>query len=261
MVGQGQTPRKRERGHGRHQSASQRNHPHRQQRDGGGLGTASDYDSDAAQAQLLDQQSREAPPPPPNPALLNRTNTDLNLSVLRRYVPAIHSILSIAANAVVYTFAAATSSWERTGAEGTYFLCFLTPKDAGTATATGPPRACIFVLNRRGLENTVLDLGKVENFEVMDEIYIFKMAEGGQDGFGGGTPDHGVVGVWIHAEDQETRMANAVMIQETMRLVRSGHAYVEGEDPGEGQRSEAAWPDGRQISVGELLGAHNGIGG
>ncbi|RNJ57028.1 hypothetical protein D7B24_006552 [Verticillium nonalfalfae] len=273
-----QTPRgKRGGGHARHSSASHRHaNP-----------VTSDYDSDAPAHALLDQN---AAAPAPNPALLNRTNTDLNLAALRRHIPAIHSILSIAANAVVYTFAPATSSWERAGIEGTYFLCFLAP-DAGSAqdpsiaaaAAAAPPRACIFVLNRRGLNNVSIDLASVGHFEVMDGIYIFRLDEG-TDVLAGVKPegdaadaaiDTTVIGIWIHTEDDETRMSNAVMVQETLRLVQTGEAHVEddavqaqGQGQGQGQEQEyvppaaAAQPTGRKLSVSALFGvAPNGLSG
>ncbi|KAF3356932.1 Ankyrin repeat protein nuc-2 [Verticillium dahliae VDG1] len=228
-----QTPRgKRGGGHARHSSASHRHaNP-----------VTSDYDSDAPTHALLDQN---AAAPAPNPALLNRTNTDLNLAVLRRHMPAIHSILSIAANAVVYTFAPATS----------------------------------------------IDLATVGHFEVMDGIYIFRLDEG-TDVLAGVKPegdaadaaiDTTVVGIWIHTEDDETRMSNAVMVQETLRLVQTGEALVEddavqaqaqgqphsqGQAQAHGQQQDygppaaAAQPAGRKLSVSALFGvAPNGLSG
>ncbi|KAH7363268.1 hypothetical protein B0T11DRAFT_92464 [Plectosphaerella cucumerina] len=246
MPGQGQTPKKRT--HARNLSASHR------------AAGVSDYDSDAAQLG----------PPAPNPALLNRTNTEINLAVLRRYLPTINTILTTAANAVVYTFAPETSSWERTGTEGTYFLCFLAP-DAppSEAAPASPPRACIFVLNRRGLENTIIDLGKVENFEVMDEIYIFKMAEdaGGIGGAVAGT-DTSVVGVWIHTQDEESRMEHAAMVQEAVNIVQTGRAYVEEETQtfAEAETTTTTTTTtttvtGKSISLSELFGGRGGVTG
>ncbi|KAH6670861.1 hypothetical protein F5X68DRAFT_215402 [Plectosphaerella plurivora] len=242
MPGQGQTPKKRT--HARNLSASHR------------TAGVSDYDSDAAQLG----------PPAPNPALLNRTNTEINLAVLRRYIPNIHTILTTAANAVVYTFAPETSSWERTGTEGTYFLCFLAPEAAASeAVPAPPPRACIFVLNRRGLENTIIDLGKVENFEVMDEIYIFKMAEdaGPIGGAVAGT-DSSVVGVWIHTQDEESRMEHAAMVQEAVNIVQTGKAYVEEKEVQsytEVASTTTTTVTGKRISVSELFGSRGGVTG
>ncbi|ROT43671.1 PH domain-like protein [Sodiomyces alkalinus F11] len=269
----GPTPRKRT--HGRQPSNSHRH------------GQASDYDSDAAHQQLLlDNQQSQLPPP--NPALINRTNTELNLSVLQRYLPSIHTILSIAANAVVYSFNSSTSSWDRAGIEGTYFLCLLQPDPAAAAK----PGACLFVLNRRGLENKILDLSRVAHFEVMDEIYIFNMEpepESPSDahhpvqvasGSGGDqTSDDGsrVVGVWIHADDKETRMTNAAMVQEAIRSVRAGHGEEDDvEEPGvpnypqqerpvqaaEAPSRTTGGTVGQRLNVDDLfLASRNGAGG
>lgn len=274
----GPTPRKRT--HGRQPSNSHRH------------GHTSDYDSDVAyqQQHLLDNQQSQLPPP--NPALINRTNTELNLSVLRRYLPSIHSILSIAANAVVYSFDSSTSSWERAGIEGTYFLCLLQPDETPADPTTAPtqPGACIFVLNRRGLENMILHLSSVAHFEVMDEIYIFNTepnsddrnhyAAQGTSGSDQTSADGRVVGIWIHANDKETRMANAVMVQEAIRLVRAGQGddnpvgqplgvtggdqqqYASGQAAEHGQSHAPGPMPGQRLSVSELFGMpHNGVGG
>ncbi|WYZ46721.1 hypothetical protein EsH8_IX_000946 [Colletotrichum jinshuiense] len=227
-------PNTRKRGHNRIPSAS-------------GLGprpVQSDYESDAAH--YIDSH----PVPNPNPALFNRTNTELNLSVLRRYLPSINSTLSIAANAVVYTFNPSLPGWDKTGIEGTYFLCMQDP-----APGTQTPRACIFVLNRRGLENVILDLGDVADFEVMDEIYIFRLR--------GEAESNKVMGIWIHADKEDTRVMNAALISETLKHVR----IAEEKAPGAGvpaQEEElgpAMQAIGRRLSLSDLFGAQNGVKG
>ncbi|KAK2016111.1 Dcp1-like decapping family protein [Colletotrichum eremochloae] len=237
-----QTPRKR--GHARHSSASGH----------GPRPVQSDYESDAAH--YVDSH----PVPEPNPALLNRTNTDLNLSVLRRYLPSINSTLSIAANAVVYTFNPSLPGWDKTGIEGTYFLCMQDPAPA----APTAPRACIFVLNRRGLENVILDLGDVADFEVVDEIYIFRLR-----GSGGSDEDEGnnkVMGIWIHADKDNTRVMNAALITETLKHVRvagdqndaDGAAAASAPQEELGPAMQAI---GRRLSLSDLFGAQNGTKG
>ncbi|TQN69825.1 MRNA-decapping enzyme 1B [Colletotrichum shisoi] len=230
------TPRKR--GHARHSSASGH----------GPRPVQSDYESDAAH--YIDSH----PVPVPNPALFNRTNTDLNLSVLRRYLPSINSTLSIAANAVVYTFNPSLPGWDKTGIEGTYFLCMQDPAPgAGPAT----PRACIFVLNRRGLENVILDLGDVADFEVVDEIYIFRLRGGEEDG-------SKVMGIWIHADKDDTRVMNAGLITETLRHVRIAeeqNAVAGGGPAPQEELGPAMQAIGRRLSLSDLFGAQNGVKG
>ncbi|KAF4815869.1 mRNA-decapping enzyme 1B [Colletotrichum siamense] len=225
-----QTPRKR--GHNRHPSNGPRP-------------VQSDYESDAAH--YLDTH----PVPDPNPALLHRTNTDLNLSVLRRYLPSINATLSIAANAVVYTFNPSLPGWDKTGIEGTYFLCMQDPLPGVPAA----PRACILVLNRRGLENVILDLGDVADFEVMDEIYIFRLR--------GAAEENKVMGIWIHADKDDTRVMNAAMIGETLKQVRAFQESGAAQQlpPQEEELGPAMQAIGRKLSLSDLFGAQNGVKG
>lgn len=157
-----------------------------------------------------------APPPP-------RTNTDLNLSVLQRYLPSVHNILSIAANAVIYTFDGANERWDKTGVEGTMFVCLQMPSlDDPQLRA----RACVFVLSRRGLENVAVDLAMVSHVEVMGELVILRV-EGGEDeddwNDEGTSPEGGkenVLGIWMHNDKADTRVINAAMINEAWKIAR-----------------------------------------
>lgn len=147
---------------------------------------ASDYESDV--------HTHHAPPP-------TRTNTDLNLSVLRRYKPSIRTILSIAANAVVYVFTPSSQQWEKSGIEGTLFVCEQEPSDL-----SGAENYCIIVLNRRGLENLILDLWQAQDVERMDDLLILRFPD----------PDchdvEKVMGLWIHEDKHDTREVNAGQI-------------------------------------------------
>ncbi|TIC90158.1 hypothetical protein CH35J_012149 [Colletotrichum higginsianum] len=197
------TPRKR--GHARHSSASGH----------GPRPVQSDYESDAAH--YIDSH----PVPVPNPALFNRTNTDLNLSVLRRYLPP------------------------------------STRPSPSPPTLSATPRACIFVLNRRGLENVILDLGDVADFEVVDEIYIFRLRGGEEDG-------SKVMGIWIHADKDDTRVMNAALITETLRHVRIAeeqNAVAGGGPAPQEELGPAMQAIGRRLSLSDLFGAQNGVKG
>ncbi|KAM4064491.1 dcp1-like decapping family protein [Hirsutella rhossiliensis] len=189
---------------------------------------ASDYESDAAA-----MQAPYAPPPP-------RTNTELNLSVLQRYLPSIQGILSIAANAVVYTFDGASESWDKSGIEGTLFVCAQSPLADDTEHR---PRACVFVLNRRALDNLVADLARVTHVEVMDELVILRLEGDWEQG-------DKVLGIWIHNDKDETRDINAAMIQESWKAVRSG-GIAEEQGPEAGPAMQAI---GRRLSLSDLFG-------
>lgn len=97
-----------------------------------------------------------------------RTNEDLNLSVLRRHNPSITAILSLAPYAVVYVFSPATRQWEKSGVEGSLFVCRL------AQGSLGEERYSLFVLNRRGLDNFDVPLTDGENVELTEEYVILK---------------------------------------------------------------------------------------
>ncbi|PFH56945.1 hypothetical protein XA68_15735 [Ophiocordyceps unilateralis] len=188
----------------------------------------SDYESDAAA-----MQAPYAPPPP-------RTNTELNLSVLQRYLPSIQSIMSIAANAVVYTFDSASESWNKAGIEGTLFVCAQSPLPEDESNR---PRACVFILNRRSLDNLVVDLARVSHVEVMNELVMLRV-EGDKDGM------EKVLGIWIHNDRDETREVNVATIQESWKAVRSGGS-AEEQGPEVGPAMQAI---GRRLSLSDLFG-------
>jgi len=174
----------------------------------------------------------------------HRTNTELNLSVLQRYLPNIRFIISIAANAVVYAFTPATQNWEKSGVEGTLFVCEQEPVVVGSEVL---PRACVFVLNRKGLGNVIVDLAQVSECEVASELLIFKMEDGpagseeedvdeeeddeeGEEDDEGGEEDEEkeaveddakVIGLWIHADRDDTQQMNASIVQEAWRKIRA----------------------------------------
>ena len=220
------------------QSHGQHSHGHRHSNSQ--IFAQSDYESDTA-AYMASHPTAGAPLPA-------RTNTELNLSVLRRYIPSITNILSIAANAVVYTFATEAGSWEKTGVEGTLFVC---AQDGGM----GPnlEKACLFVLNRRGLDNLVLDLGRVAAFEVMDALLIFKV-----DGDSDDSGEEKTLGLWLHASaEEDTRQLNAALIQETWQLARQTEEQKRAagvdSDSGRAEAGPAMQAMGRRVSLSELF--------
>lgn len=202
------------------------------------------------------------PPPPAHAAataaavLAGRTNTELNLGVLRRYLPSITTILSIAANAVVYTFQP-PSEWKRATVEGTMFVCSQR-KTPGEAGDTG----CLFILNRKGLQNFILDLDNVSDFELAGDLLIFKLDN----------PTHQVLletgesvtplvlGLWTYAEEKSDRETNAALIHdmwcEALRT-RDVRARAAASDPATfaalAETGPAAQATGRRLSVSDLF--------
>ena len=129
----------------------------------------------------LPYHSDNFPAPP-----ASRTDSELNLAVLRRHNPQILELHHVAPYAVIYAFSPQTSAWEKTGCEGSAFLVSLLPN------ATHSMRYAVMVVNRRGLENFELELQTPEEIEITEE-YIILQGQGSD-----GTPC--VFGLWIFTE-------------------------------------------------------------
>ena len=195
------------------------------------ISMVSDYESDA------NYLSDIAPPP------AERTNEELNLSVLRRHNRDVYAIEYIAPYAVVYLFSPETQQWEKCGIEGTAFLCALLPN------AELSQRYAVMVLNRRGLENFDIELLSSEDVEITDE-YIILQSEKNY------VPK--VYGLWVFSEPPPSstahhREAMAQRIQECARKVEDGRRNLEDTEE-EIEEIEENIPMGRQISLKELFG-------
>jgi hypothetical protein len=233
---------------------------------------ASDYESDA----VYYMEHREAPPSKPP----TRDNNELCLSVLRRYQPTIRSLLAVASNAVVYSFLESAGAWEKYGVEGTLFVC---DQDPISAPGTGQvlPRVCVFVLNRRSMENLVVDLLRVSDCEMTGELLVFRLdgsdaadSTGGEDA-GTGTGEKKVFGIWIHEDESNPRSVYTGLIMNAWQQARQAlESYLQSapEDSVAGNNgvslSEAAGDAtesdalaaGRRISMTDLFGQKNGGG-
>lgn len=241
---------------------------------------ASDYESDAVQY----MESRAEPAVAHRPS---RTNTDLNISVLSRYLPGgVRSILSIAASATVYLFSE-TEGWEKCGVEGTMFVVEREP--LVTASGYALAQLCVFVLNRRALENLVVDLIKVTDCELAGELIIFRLEEDDAQQTDNNSPGSGgqaqggqkVIGIWIHADEEHTREINHGVIRTSWQQARaSWNAFVEAVAEEQAQMEEdgggillqtptagpgedvagAGLTGGRRLSITDLFGQRNGNG-
>jgi len=208
--------------------------------------------SQLGQIHASDYES-EAPYQPPAP----RTNTELNLSVLKRYNPSIHSILSIAASATLYTFSPDSSSWEKSGIEGTLFVCQLL-----SSPITVADQFCIAILNRRGLDNLELDIQEIEDVEITDEFLILRVFVKAN----GGESVERVLGVYIHPDKQDTMQVNSLLVRqcwektrETMNDVQQLQERLEnyGDEglEGPGQEETIQYQGrGRRLSLRDLFG-------
>ncbi|KAI1398276.1 PH domain-like protein [Hypoxylon fuscum] len=178
-------------------------------------------------------------------AFTSRTNTELNLSILRRYRPGISSILAIAANATVYVFDQANIKWDKSSLEGTLFVCAQDETSSHLSGGSGgsgngsdaASNGMLFILNRKGLTNLSLDLDKVTEHELLNGLLIFKMDGDDEDG-GSGADDEEpsgtvipmengeavrpkVMGLWIYANDEQDKLTTATLIRELWLKVRA----------------------------------------
>ncbi|KAK3326119.1 hypothetical protein B0H66DRAFT_472345 [Apodospora peruviana] len=201
--------------------ATPRKGRHRNQPSGSGPRqiAASDYESDAVQYMENREITRDSLP--------KRDNDDINFSVLSRYLPGLRAILSKAAIATVYVFSEESQEWEKCGIEGTMWVCEQEP--IVTASGQALPQLSVFVLNRRSLENLAMDLVRVSDCEMVEEILMFRMeeddeaatdaAEAARTQRGESSEDAGsnkkkkVIGIWIHPDEAHTREVNTNIIR------------------------------------------------
>ncbi|KAL9105350.1 MAG: hypothetical protein Q9227_009470 [Pyrenula ochraceoflavens] len=216
----------------------------------------SDYESDTPYFSENPLVPLAAPPPP-------RSNEELNISVLQRHFPAVQSILSIAPYVVVYVFNSSSTSWEKSGIEGSMFVSQL---DA--YPHLGNDRYSVFVLNRRGLDNFEAELHQEGDVEITEEYVILK-TKSPED------PDtEKIIGLWIFSEPppsstSETRTINAQLIkqcavqaglsrqkaEQNLQTWQSQNGYQEAQQ--EAQISNPYSPQsGHQINVHDLFAQH-----
>jgi hypothetical protein len=193
----------------------------------------SDYESDG-------QFYPDMPPAP-----IQRTDEELNISVLRRHNPDVISLEYVAPYAVVYQFSSASQQWEKSGIEGSAFICGLRP------TQESPARYDVTVLNRRGLDNFNFELLNASDVEFTEEYIILNtMIES--------LPK--IYGLWIFSEPPPSstahhREAMAYKVQECLEKVIMGRGRVEEQTPmGFEEEVEDSIPMGRQLSLKELFG-------
>ncbi|KAI4219775.1 MAG: hypothetical protein L6R36_008084 [Xanthoria steineri] len=162
----------------------------------------------SAHLQPSDQYDSDVPLPPPQDVPPQRTNAELNLSVLQRHLPSTTSIISIAPYAVVYIFTSAPQNgpvWEKSGIEGTLFVCQQT-----IAPMDGTERYSVVVLNRKGLNDFICPLSGDIDYEAGYIILRSSSEEGGEEN---------IWGLWIFEEEEGSstagmREVNAKIIQE-----------------------------------------------
>jgi len=204
------------------------------------------------QPATTDYETDTAAIPDGFPPLHKRTNEELNLSVLRRYLPSVSTIVSIANYSVLYTFVASSQQWQKSEIEGTLFICALEP------LASGAEEFSVVILNRRGLENFISKIKSPDHVEISDDFVYLKSETNGEEQ---------MYGLWIFSEPETStahaREINAQIIHECARRAEASRqiaAVEEEEEEANNQRdaeddlAPESVPMGRQLSLRQLFG-------
>ena len=192
----------------------------------------SDYESDG-------HYLSDIPGPPST-----RTNEELNLSVISRYRSDATTLEYVVPYVVVYTFSPESLGWEKSGMEGSTFLCGLSPN-----TEYGY-RCAVVVLNRRGLDNLNIELVSSDSVDITDEYVIIKHE----------TPEQThIYGLWVFREPPPSSTAFhpeafAAKVQESVRRAETSRRKPAPAHQNGHQEQEGSVPMGRQISLRELFG-------
>ncbi|KAI4253044.1 MAG: hypothetical protein LQ352_003936 [Teloschistes flavicans] len=131
---------------------------------------------------------------------MQKSNPELNLSVLRRHLPSITSILSVAHYAVVYAFSPSAQNWEKSGIEGTLFVC-------QQSSAAGLERFSVVVLNRKGLNDFICPLSGEIDFE--NGYIILRSTDGSNE--------YGIWGLWVFEEEGSSTAGSRAMNAKTIQ--------------------------------------------
>lgn len=186
------------------------------------------------------------------PTTEKRSNEQINFSVLQRYIPNLQSIISIAPSTTIYTFSPETQTWEKTNTEGALFVCELTP-----SPLTGTVQHCIMVLNRKGMENLIIETREIENVEITEKyLYVTLRSQG----------ELKTLGFFMYDDNTETGDINCQLImklwetdmerreRDSELVEKLGLNPAQGEEMARGLSMSGQRPMGRKLSLTELFG-------
>ncbi|KAL9129713.1 MAG: hypothetical protein Q9217_001916 [Psora testacea] len=174
----------------------------------------------------------------------------LNYRVLARHIPSLSKILTRTHYSVIYTFSPSTSSWEKSGVEGTLFVVGLLP-----LSGTSSPRYALIILNRRGLDNWILQLKSAEGVQVTDEYIILQgqrrvidAVDDGADREEEEEEEGKVWGIWVFEEAGSTQGQRQECADWIIRCANwaEGNERKDENGVGEGRRdiNAGGWADG-----------------
>lgn len=135
-----------------------------------------------------------ASPDPPllHPPTTQRTFQEVNLSVLRRYLPGTESVVLVTPYAALYEFYPSVMHWEKSSIQGTLFLVSL------EAPSPGLHRYAIIILNRLSLDNFIFELMPSADVDLEEEIIVMRADD---------ADDSVIWGIWLFEEGEGSSTA------------------------------------------------------
>ena len=176
----------------------------------------------------------------------------LNHRVLARHLPSLSTVLSKTPYSVIYTFSPQSSTWEKSGVEGTLFIVRLHPLP-GLAS----PRYALVILNRRGLDNWTLELNTAEGVQVTEEYIILQGQGSVADALDGGNADADKIwGIWVFEEREGStrgqRQETADWILRCAQMAEDESATMANGDRGEARDVDVKdWVEGIGAAEGD----------
>ena len=144
----------------------------------------------------------------------------------------------------------------KSGVEGTLFVCQLTP-----SPITGAERHCIVILNRKGLENVIIESGEIANVEITDEFLLLQFNR--QDDSLGGEVSN-ILGFFMHDYEEFPREHICQLVKQHWEIAMADRAQTESQagmvenyaDESFGGKALGVEykPMGRRLSLTELFG-------
>jgi len=181
-----------------------------------------------------------------------RTNEQINFTVLQRYVPNLQAIISIAPSTQLYTFSPENEQWDKTNTEGTLFVCELAP-----SPLTGLVEHCVVVLNRKGMENLIIETKGIENVEAVEPFLLITLQSLGE---------LKTLGLFIYDDQTGAKSYTWKLItqlweqamqqreQENAFVEQMGFAGTQGEEMVKSMSMGGQRGMGRRLSMTELFG-------
>ena len=136
--------------------------------------------------------------------------------------------------------------------EGTLFICELAP-----SPITGAAQHCVIVLNRRGLENLIIETSLIEDVEITEKFLLIRLSSGGE---------MKTLGFYMYEDKTDTKHVNCQLIKKFWEMAMEDRQLQQGlaeqlgiqdqqaEEMAREMSSNGQRAMGRRLSLTELFG-------